>query len=112
MGIRPTRRTTAATPTRIRPTIRPPPTAYAPPPGYAEPQGATTGNDTALAQRFASANTSHDGRLTQRQAEAANWLVVAGNFPQIDIDQKGYVTLPEIRAWLAAQAPPPPGLPG
>lgn len=48
------------------------PAVYPPQPGYAEQQDATSGNDTALAQRFARAKTTHDGWLTQRQAETAN----------------------------------------
>jgi hypothetical protein len=54
----------------------------------------------ALAQRFANANVTHDGRLTRGQAEAA-MPMVAQNFDAIDSDQKGYVTLPEIRGFMA-----------
>jgi hypothetical protein len=52
-----------------------------------------------LTQRFAMANVTHDGRLTREQAEAAGWQMVVRNFPAIDVDQKGFVTLDEIRAW-------------
>ena len=54
-----------------------------------------------LAQRFAVANTAHDGRLTRAEAERGMPLV-ASNFDAIDIDGKGYVTLPEVRAFMAA----------
>ena len=52
------------------------------------------------AQRFAAANVTHDGRLTREQAQAA-MPMVAQNFDAIDMDQKGYVTLPEIRSFAA-----------
>ena len=53
-----------------------------------------------LVQRFANANVTHDGRLTRGQAEAG-MPMVARNFDTIDIEHKGYVTLPEIRAFAA-----------
>lgn len=54
-----------------------------------------------LAQRFAAANTSQDGRLTLQQAEAANWRQVARHFAMIDAQHKGFVTMQDIRAWRA-----------
>ena len=53
-----------------------------------------------LVQRFANANVTHDGRLTREQAESG-MPMVARNFDTIDIEHKGYVTLPEIRAFAA-----------
>ena len=53
-----------------------------------------------LVQHFASANVTHDGRLTREQAESG-MPMVARNFDTIDIEHKGYVTLPEIRAFAA-----------
>ena len=53
-----------------------------------------------LAVRFAAANVTNDGRLTREQAEAGMPLV-AQNFEAIDVGGKGYVTLPEIRAFMA-----------
>ena len=55
-----------------------------------------------LAQRFAAANVTQDGRLTLQQAEAANWRRVAQNFHDIDVQHKGYVTMDDIRSWRAA----------
>lgn len=72
----------------------PPP---APQPGAsAYPRGGGGG----LVQRFASANVTHDGRLTREQADSG-MPMVARNFDTIDIEHKGYVTLPEIRAFAA-----------
>ena len=50
-----------------------------------------------LAERFAAANTTHDGHLTQEQARA-KMPSVARDFAAIDTGNKGYVTLDEIRA--------------
>jgi hypothetical protein len=75
-----------------------PPGAGRPPP----PPGASAypSSDRGLAQRFAAANATHDGRLTRDQA-AAGMPVVARNFDTIDVGHKGFVTLPEIRAFAA-----------
>ncbi len=51
-----------------------------------------------VAERFAMANTAHDGRLTREQA-AAGMPFVAENFDAIDVGRKGFVTLPEVRAF-------------
>ena len=56
-----------------------------------------------LQQRFDAANTSHDGHLTKDQAAAANWPYVVNNFPGIDKDAKGYVTVQDIRAFAKAR---------
>ena len=53
-----------------------------------------------LTLRFAAANGTNDGHLTREQAAAA-MPFVAQNFDAIDFDGKGYVTLEEIRAFLA-----------
>ncbi|AOY93749.1 hypothetical protein BKK79_19560 [Cupriavidus sp. USMAA2-4] len=53
--------------------------------------------------RFASANTTHDGKLTREQA-AAGMPMVARYFDAIDTQQAGYVTLPQIAAFLRQHA--------
>lgn len=104
----------------------PPPDAY----GQAPAPGAPA-QHMGMKQRFAMANTTHDGRLTLEQAEAAGMRNVARHFAAIDRDRKGYVTLQDIHAWHrevhaehaaqgqapgapppGADAPPPPGGPG
>ncbi len=83
-------------------------------PGYgypAEPDARSSQSD-ALVRWFDAANVTQDGRLTRQQAEASNWPNVAQNFATIDIGQKGYVTLDDLRVWLAAHPPSPPSPPG
>jgi hypothetical protein len=53
-----------------------------------------------LELHFAAANVTNDGRLTREQAETGMPLV-ARNFSAIDAEGKGFVTLPEIQAFLA-----------
>jgi hypothetical protein len=67
-----------------------------------------------MRDRFAAANTTHDGRLTLAQAQAGGLKPVARHFQEIDHDQKGYVTMQDIKEWhrarkaaKAQQAPPP-----
>lgn len=82
----------------------PPGQEEGPPPGYPNsPPGrpgaaANPGGGGGLMERFAAANVTHDGRLTREQA-ATGMPMVARNFDSIDIEHKGYVTLPEIRAF-------------
>ncbi len=54
-------------------------------------------------QRFEEANTTHDGKLTLEQAQAAKMTRVAKNFDAIDTEHKGYVTPAEIKAYNKAQ---------
>jgi hypothetical protein len=67
---------------------------------------------SSLELHFAAANVTNDGRLTREQAEAG-MPQVAQNFDAIDAEGKGYVTLPEILAFLAQRrvAGEPPGQP-
>ncbi|MEC3764288.1 EF-hand domain-containing protein [Cupriavidus sp. SS-3] len=52
-----------------------------------------------LQERFASANTTRDGKLTREQAQAG-MPMVASHFDQIDTQRLGYVTLPQIEAFM------------
>lgn len=51
-----------------------------------------------LQNRFANANTTHDGKLTRDQA-AAGMPMVAKHFDEIDTQKAGYITLPQIEAF-------------
>lgn len=53
-------------------------------------------------QRFAAANTSHDGHLTLEQAKSG-YITVARHFDAIDVGRKGYVTTDDLRAWHKTQ---------
>ena len=86
-----------------------PPSQYQQPGGYPNPSMQPPGTPGAaaapsrsdpLAQRFTTANVTHDRRLNRQQAESGT-LFVATNFEAIDIDHTGYVTPPAIRASLA-----------
>ncbi|MBP0628774.1 MULTISPECIES: EF-hand domain-containing protein [unclassified Cupriavidus] len=52
-----------------------------------------------LQERFAGANTTRDGKLTREQAQAG-MPMVASHFDQIDTQRLGYVTLPQIEAFM------------
>ncbi|WP_028227990.1 EF-hand domain-containing protein [Paraburkholderia ferrariae] len=56
-----------------------------------------------LQTRFASANTTHDGRLTRAQAQAG-MPMVARHFDEIDTQQQGYVTLAQIEDFMRQKA--------
>jgi len=73
-----------------------PPDASSGPPGTAS----YPVQDTPLTRRFTAANVTNDGRLTRQQAEEGMPLV-AQNFDAIDVNGKGYVTLPEVQAFMA-----------
>lgn len=49
--------------------------------------------------QFDAANTTRDGRLTLQQAQAANMPWVSQHFAAIDSQQKGYITIQDIRAY-------------
>ena len=51
-----------------------------------------------LQARFDAANTTHDGHLTEAQAQAG-MPAVARNFAAIDTQNRGYVTIDDIRAY-------------
>jgi hypothetical protein len=52
-----------------------------------------------LQMRFSNANTTHDGKLTRQQAEAG-MPRVAQYFDEIDTQKAGYITLPQIEAFM------------
>jgi hypothetical protein len=60
--------------------------------------------------KFDEANTTHDGKLTLDQAQAAGMKGIARHFSEIDAGNKGYVTLQDVRDWAkarrAARQPP------
>ncbi len=56
-----------------------------------------------LQTRFATANTTHDGKLTRAQA-AQSMPMVAQNFDQIDTQKAGYITLPQIEQFMQQRA--------
>ena len=53
--------------------------------------------------KFDAANTTHDGRLTLAQAQAGGMRMVVRNFDAIDAGHQGYVTWPQIRAFMTAR---------
>ena len=55
-----------------------------------------------MAQKFASANTTHDGHLTEDQAKSG-YPAVGRHFAEIDATKKGYITEDDIRAWEKAE---------
>lgn len=56
-----------------------------------------------LQQRFDTANTTHDGKLTLEQAKAGRMNRVANRFDAIDTGKKGYVTMADITTYNRAQ---------
>jgi hypothetical protein len=62
-------------------------------------------------QRFTEANANHDGHLTMAEAQQG-YKTIARHFREIDLEDKGFVTEDEIRAWHKTkhvghrQAPP------
>lgn len=69
----------------------------------AAPQGANPQRmqrmEQQLQTRFSNANTTHDGKLTKDQA-AAGMPMVAKHFDEIDAQKAGYITLPQIEAFM------------
>jgi hypothetical protein len=54
-------------------------------------------------ERFAAANTTHDGKLTREQAQAG-MPKVAQHFDEIDSQKAGFVTLAQIEDFMRARA--------
>lgn len=65
-------------------------------PGSPAPGG---GAGQRFRERFMAANTTHDGKLTLAQAQAANLTPVIRHFAEVDVQHKGYITLQDIRAY-------------
>jgi hypothetical protein len=71
-----------------------------------QPMGASPHVERAmqmLQSRFQAANITHDGKLTREQA-AAGMPRVAQHFDEIDTQKNGYLTLPQIQAFMRTQA--------
>ena len=83
---------------------QPAPDASAPPPDAGQQAApAPRPPHMGLRQRFNAANTTHDGRLTRDQAQAAGMHGIAVHFDQIDTDKKGYITLQDLKAFRQAR---------
>ncbi|MBF0282240.1 MAG: EF-hand domain-containing protein [Zetaproteobacteria bacterium] len=56
--------------------------------------------DQMIDKKYKVADTNHDDQLTlaEAQAEATGMPRVASNFRKIDVENKGYVTLEQIKA--------------
>ncbi len=72
-----------------------PPEQMAPPGGQMAPPG----GKMRFRDRFEAANTTHDGKLTLEQAQAAHMGMMVKNFAAIDADKKGYITLQDVKTW-------------
>jgi hypothetical protein len=75
---------------------------------FAAPQTSTTSPRAqqmmrVLEQRFAAANTNHDGKLTLAEAQAG-MPRVAQHFADIDTSHQGYITLDQIKLFMASRA--------
>jgi hypothetical protein len=69
--------------------------------GAASAPGAAPHRQT-MRERFAEANTTHDGHLTLAQAQAG-FPAMARLFDAIDRDHKGYLTMDDIHAYYEAK---------
>jgi hypothetical protein len=78
----------------------PPPMPLAPP----APASATDApaRHITVRERFAMANTTHDGKLTPDQAKAG-FPAMARLFDVIDRDHKGFITMDDIKAYYDAR---------
>ena len=68
----------------------------------AAPESAPAHHRLTWEQRFAQANTTHDGHLTMDQAKGG-YQSVARHFAEIDANRKGFITTDDIRAWHKQQ---------
>jgi hypothetical protein len=76
------------------------------PPPLVAPAPATSADAPAhrmtVRERFALANTTHDGKLTLDQAKSG-FPAMAHLFDAIDKDHKGYITMDDIKAYYDAK---------
>ena len=77
--------------------------AVAAPSKPAKQASATSHTRMTAQERFDAANTTHDGHLTKDQAKAAHMYSTVKHWDAIDKDQKGYVTMDDMKAYQAAQ---------
>jgi uncharacterized lipoprotein YajG len=68
-----------------------------------QPMGGNPQRMAQMAPQLQSANTTQDGKLTRQQA-AAGMPMVARHFDDIDTAKAGYVTLPQIEAFMQQRA--------
>ncbi|MEJ0015175.1 MAG: hypothetical protein WDN25_01170 [Acetobacteraceae bacterium] len=66
--------------------------------GAQKPGTASKGTPMSMERRFEQANVTNDGHLTLEQAKT-KYKAVARHFAAIDKDNKGYVTLDDIRGY-------------
>ena len=80
--------------------------AVVPPQALVPPAPATSADGPlrhmTVRERFAQANTTHDGKLTLDQAKAG-FPAMARLFDTIDKDHKGYITMDDIKAYYDAK---------
>ncbi|MBV9786057.1 MAG: hypothetical protein JO264_19825 [Acidisphaera sp.] len=88
--------TSPATPT---PQLSPPPATGTTAPHRTAPRHTRR----SMQERFDAANTTHDGHLTQQQAQDGHMIAVARHFSEIDTDHKGYVTIDDLHAYNRAR---------
>lgn len=88
----------SARPTPATPAATAAPAATAPTPTTAHTRTRRT-----MDERFAAANTTHDGKLTLDQAKAGRLVAVSRDFAMIDKSKHGYVTLDEIKTHQSEQ---------
>jgi hypothetical protein len=79
--------------------VAPPASASAPPTAAPAPAPHPR---VAMDQKFTSANTTHDGHLTEDQAKTG-YPAMARHFAAIDATKKGYITEDDIRTWEKAE---------
>jgi len=68
-----------------------------------KPAKQASGTRMTFQERFDAANTTHDGKLTKDQAQAAHMYSTVKNWDAIDKDKKGYATMDDLKAYAAAQ---------